>query len=121
MSVADDLYQYVTDSGLFSGYRLQVGQFFGGDNQTDKFVVIKPSGGPKIRLVRDQNYSIHIIGPVDSGGYDEIAIAESFADYVAANHQFGTIVGMTPSIGPLVFSAENRPVIEIGLSLIVSL
>lgn len=121
MSVADDLYQYVTDSGMFADYRLQVGKMFGGENQAEKFCVIKQMSSGPVRLVRQQQYSIYIVGPVDSSGYDEIALAESFTDYIAANYQFQSIESMTPSVGGLVFSAENRPIIEIGLNILVSL
>lgn len=121
MSIADVLYQYTTESGLFTDHRIQIGQFFGGEVETDKFLLIKPMRSDPTRLIKYPVYSVYIIGPVNSTGYDETALAESFADYVAANYKYSPIDSMTPSVGMLVFSAENRPVIEVVLDMVVSL
>lgn len=120
--LSDDIIQYLTDSGLFTGYTFQWGRWDERDaDPQGQYVVIIPSGGPSAKpWFREPRYNIFIIGGRNEGymgGNNVGEVANSLIEYIRDNITSGChafLEAVNEPIGPT-FTEENRPVYQINV------
>lgn len=120
-AVHELLKQYIIDSGLITGYKMQMYQWVDTGVSGDKFVVIMPDGGlpTKPKLSNEYNVILMLVG--DKNQTKPIADnASEILDYIKDNPGYGCIHYMYNNGGfpkPL-FTEDNRIVLQISVTII---
>ena len=122
MTAVHELFkQYIIDSGLIAGYKLQLYQWIDSGVAGDKFSVIMPDGGLPTRaeLGNEYNVMLMLVGPKN-----QISIvadkANEIRDYITSNPRYGCIHHMYNAGGypRPVFTEDNRIVIQLQITII---
>jgi hypothetical protein len=100
---------------LLSGWRVQVGRWYG-DNPADRYAVIRPAGGGRAELVRRPQFVLSLIG----ADGDAITAAQDAADSIiqAMRASSGSVVSLDPAEPVFVPTSDGRAVFEIAISAI---
>lgn len=114
MSAVDTLSAFITP--LLPGYRVQFGRWMDG-SKTDKYAIIKPVGGGRASSIREPQFQIILVGPLDGQAQqqynDAVAIIEAMRD---DNGGFVVQVASEPVVGN---TNDGRAMVQFAVSTIV--
>ena len=115
MNASDALRTFIT--ALLPDWRVQFGRWVDG-TKTDRYAVIRPTGGLPAALVRQPTFSLSLIG---AEGEDS-AIASGAADSIieAMRSSSGELVFMHPAEPVFMATSDGRPIFEIAISAITT-
>jgi len=116
MSAAADAIRTVITATL-PGWRVQFGRWTDG-SKSDKYAVIRPTGGLPAELVRRPQFIVALIGaendpPSEPGDAADLIIEAMRSDS-------GDIVSMQPAEPVFMATNDGRPVFEIAVSAITT-
>lgn len=102
---------------LLPGWRLQLGRWIDGP-KSNRFAVIKPSGGSAVELVRRPQMAVLLIGAEGDGA--EVPAERADAVIEAMRSSSGDLVFMRPSEPTFWATHDGRPVSEFAVSAITN-
>ena len=102
---------------LLPGWRLQLGRWTDGP-KTQRFAVIKPSGGAPVELVRRPQMAVLLIGAEGDGANVPADGAEAVIQ--AMRSSGGSLVFMQPAEPTFWATHDGRPVSEFAVSAITN-
>lgn len=122
MTAVHELFkQYIIDSGLIAGYKLQIFQWTDSGVASDKFCVIIPDGGLPTRAELGNEYNVMLMLVGDKNQTKPIADkASEILTYLVNNPRYACIFHMYNSGGfpkPL-FTEDKRIVFQISVTII---
>lgn len=116
MSTAEAIRDFV-HALLPAGWHIQSGQWQDGA-RGDRFVVIRPSGGPSAELVRRPNFTLSVIGAFNES--DEVAAEAANAIVEATRTQSGGLVQLLAAEPTYMPTNDGRPVYQFALEAITT-
>lgn len=115
MTASDALRNFLIP--LLPGWRIQFGRWVDGST-SDRYAVIRPSGGLPAELVRKPQFSLMLIGALN----DDAQLPSGFADSIveAMRATSGELVFLQPAEPVFWATDDGRPVFEIAVSAITN-
>lgn len=115
MTASDALRNFIAP--LLPDWRVQFGRWVDGSN-TDRYAVIRPTGGMPAELVRRPQFSLMLIGALDDATQIPEAAANVLAE--AMRTSSGDLVFLQPAEPVFWATDDGRPVFEIAISAITN-
>lgn len=114
-AAADALRDFVAP--LLTGWRLQFGRWVDG-TKTNRYAVIKPSGGLPAELVREPQFALLLIGGLE----DDATVPSAKADEIieAMRASAGSLVYLKAAEPTFWATDDGRPVSEFAVSAITN-
>lgn len=115
MTASDALRTFIAD--LLPDWRVQFGRWVDG-TKTDRYAVIKPTGGLPAALVRQPTFSLSLVGAEN----EDVAVVAAAADSIieAMRSSSGALVFMQPAEPVFMATNDGRPILEIAISAITN-
>lgn len=123
MNMLERVYDYLNDAGLLTGWTAQVQLWNDTGIGTDRFLVLKTSGGTNMRqgLANDYYFKLFVVG--QQGQYDSEVVddkANEIIEYIKENPLDSCLnyIQMQSPLGDMTLTEEKRPVHELLLRVV---
>lgn len=123
MNMLERVYNYLNDAGLLDGWTAQVQLWNDTGVGTDRFLVLKTSGGTGVRqgLSNDFYFKLFVVG--QQGQYDAEVVdnkANEIIEYIKENPIDSCLnyIQMQSPLGDMMLTEERRPVHELLLRVV---
>ena len=119
--IADDFRNWLTERDLLPNYRIQYGVWKAGLDQTDKYAVIKNTGGITAELVRRPQLSLTLIGAINQPMQEVYELLNNVVEIARTDFCMENVPFIEPS-EPMTYQTDDaRPVAEMDIAFIQSL
>ena len=119
--ISDDFRNWLVDRNMLPNYRIQYGVWKAGQSVTDKYAVIKNTGGVRDELVRRPQLSLTLIGAVNQPMAEVYSLLNDVVERAKVDFCTDGVPFIDPS-EPMTYQTEDaRPVAELDISFIMSL
>jgi hypothetical protein len=115
MTASDAVRDFVQSA--MPGWRVQFGRWMDG-TRTDRYAVIRPTGGLPVELVREPQFSISLIGAEGDSAPTVNTAADALIEAMRASN--GQLVFMQPAEPVFLPTDDGRAVFEIAVSAITN-